>query len=478
MKLADALRAPRHRESAGAAWWRHAGWALLAPLVVYGVFAFRDLAVPGLYMDAVNPDYQAAWLVRGSRVIPDWTFPDNAIAGWYRLPLLNSLYGGNTPAYLGLLFFTVAGFGVESVRIFHALLGALVLCAFWWGLRQWRVPKAWVAAVLCVLAADPTFVFGWRTQFYLQMFPLLFLALGLGLLGRHQADAGDARKEYRTLFLAGALLGFSAYGYFVFAFHAAAAIAVYAHAAGWRQGRLAAVGLPLVAGAAAGWLPYAYAHFSIVQQAGLPSYLQELRNLQSTYGVIDAGQGGFLARAEAVAQRIGHMVRARGITHAVLASDTRHGLAAQCTALVLWSGPFLLAAAWFTRRNRPVVLGGDPVGAWLLLCTVLAAMLGLHLVFGFAIGRPLGLQHYIMLLPVLYTLVLVPLAILIARPEAAAGRAPRSLAVLGAAAVLATANATSSATFAGRLSASGGVGLYSDATNALAAEVRKLPAGT
>lgn len=454
--------------------------SLLLPLVLYAMFAFREILLPGLYMDSVNPDYQAAWLVRGNRDIPAWLFPDNVIAGWHRLPLLNSLYGGNTTAYLGLLFFTVTGFSIESVRIFHSVLGAGVLCALWWCLRQWRLPTLPVAAVLAALALDPTFVFAWRTQHYLQLFPLIFLACGLGLLGRHHGTPGDGRTEYRTLFIAGALLGFSAYGYFVFAFHAVSAIALYAYAQGWRRDRLLLIGPPLVAGAAAGWLPYVYAHVSIVLQIGFSSYLGELRNLQTAYGVIDQAQG-VLGRVLAVAERLGYLVRGRSLSHGVFRNGTGWDLSAVLTATYFGSGPLLFAAAWF-RLRLAGAKGGIGVGRpWFLFATLLFGSVCAHLVFGLAIGRPLGLQHYVILLPMLYLLPFVGGAALVAvRPQAGSSpwRTTLRLPMLAVAAALAISNLAASGSFLQRLKATGGTGLYSDAINELVAAVNDLQPGT
>ena len=36
----------------------------LFPCLVFSIFGFKDLGLPGLYMDSVNPDYMAAWMQR------------------------------------------------------------------------------------------------------------------------------------------------------------------------------------------------------------------------------------------------------------------------------------------------------------------------------------------------------------------------------------------------------------------------------
>lgn len=89
-------------------------------------------------MDSVNPDYIVAWLLRGDHHIPGWIYTDNYLAGEYNFPIMNSLYGGNITAYIGLFFFRVFGFGLEQVRIFHAFLGMLLLLSVFWGAKNGR----------------------------------------------------------------------------------------------------------------------------------------------------------------------------------------------------------------------------------------------------------------------------------------------------------------------------------------------------
>ena len=186
-------------------------WLLVIPLIIYTFIAFREIGLPGLYMDSVNPDYMAAWLLRGNHHIPVWIFPDNYFAGTERYPLLNSLYGGNITAYLGLIFFKITGFGLVEVRVFHALLGMLMLVSLSWCLHKWKFPHFASSFALCLLAIDPTFLFAWRSQYYLQLVPVIFMSIGLGLLGEHYQRIKLGFNGYHHLFFGGIFLGFSAY---------------------------------------------------------------------------------------------------------------------------------------------------------------------------------------------------------------------------------------------------------------------------
>src|SRR5664279_3129088 len=81
----------------------------LAPLAVLGVlFVFAcavawHVELPGLYMDAVNPDYMVVDLINGpADASPAWYLPGNMLAG--RIPLLTSIYHGTSQVWYALPF--------------------------------------------------------------------------------------------------------------------------------------------------------------------------------------------------------------------------------------------------------------------------------------------------------------------------------------------------------------------------------------
>lgn len=462
-----------------------AKWGWILPLVAFGILALRDPAVPGVYMDAVNPDYLAAWLLRGDLVMPAWIYPDNYLAGQFKYPLLNSLYGGNIPAYLGLLFFGLSGFGLEQLRLFHALFGAILLISVYVALRRWRVAPWAALLAVTLLALDPNFVFAWRTQFYLQLVPAIFLFAAIGLLGRDFAQRGMGAGSGWRLWVAGVCLGFAAYCYFIYAFHAAAVVIIYAvtlrrRPSPWR------IALPLVFGTMVGWSPYVYAHVSIILDAGFDGYVEMMRGLQSTYGVIDNGQGGALSRMHEVWVRLARLFGGSGIHGQILGTSATSASLTWLHAALLVSGP-LIALGGFLSRRRGAVSGPARPGAVFdgetpdmasaaMLVRLMLGLLVAHLVLAFGIGKPLGLQHYIPFVPVVYAALAAGLAWAAGAGPAAshAARSPllrNAMLITGGAAVML--NVALSGQFMRNLSAHGGAGLYTDAINVAAERLKR-----
>lgn len=356
-------------------------WQVWAALAVFLVVSLRYIELPGLYMDSVTPDYIASWLLAKQGEQPAWIYPDNILAGPYRLPLLNSLYGGNVVAYIGLVFFQCFGFSISSVRLFHVFLGGGLIVAFVFALMQLRV-RRWVALVFGVtLACDPTYVLAWRTQYYLQLFPLFFFFLSIALLCRE----ADKAVKGKAIFISGLLLGLAAWSYFIFAIYAAVVICWFRFSDADVRSRNMTKFLAL--GFAVGVCPYIYAHLSIIIHQGWEGYLSTLRGLQTAYGVVDRDQG-LMARIAHVANRLYGLLGGRDIETQVFGS----GEVAMCLPAL----GFLLVFGWAVA-----------VGIWMWMArrrwSGIAGLLGVifltHLAFGLIVGKPLGLQHYIMLIP-------------------------------------------------------------------------------
>lgn len=447
-------------------------WLLVIPLIIYTFMAFREIDLPGLYMDSVNPDYMAVWLIKGSHHIPSWLYPDNYF-GHY--PLLNSLYGGNITAYLGLFFFKIAGFGLVEVRVFHALLGILVLVSMSWCFHKWKVPRFASSVALCLLAIDPTFLFAWRTQYYLQLVPVIFLSIGLGLLGEHNQRINSGFDGRRHLFFCGIFLGFSAYCYFIFAFYAAVIVAVYINYCRHKL-PLNRVAIPLIAGTALGWLPYFFAHVSIILNTNFNVYLEDLRILQTNYGVGVESQGGFIDRVHIVSERLGYLVAGRSLQINVFGNGTSSSFVSILHFLTLFGGTifFLIySIVGLIRQSKPVISWNEtPLR---LYATMMIAIIVVHLVFGLIVGRPLNLQHYVMLLPVLYTMTAIAIvclwdSLVFLRQFIDVSRGIMVAFCLG---MIAT-NFSLSWGIIDRLKQTGGVQMYSDAINVLAAHIQTL----
>lgn len=457
-------------------------WLLTIPLAVFGFFAFRNMGLPGLYMDSVNPDCQAIWILRGNLHIPAWIFPDNYFAGPYKFPLLNSMYGGNITAYLGLLFFQLTGFGLENVRVYHALLGLFVLSSLFWCLSKWKISPIASAIALSLLALDPTFLFAWRTEYYLQLVPVIFVALGLGLLGihwgrRHLPSTTKANRN--LLFCAGFLFGFAAYSYFIFAFYAF--VIAMAYVGTMRvHSSIRQVAIPLIGGTAFGWLPFLYAHVSIILNTNFQTYLEMLKGLQTTYGVVDQAQGGIVGRLYFVWERFSYMIAGHSIQMKMFGNWVGSPLVKVLHFTILTIGPVICLVFLFRHKMRSgaKVIHNDE-SPKILFMKLTGAILIIHLFVGIIIGRPLNLQHYVMLLPVLYAMgaiaadYVIQASVAIGRLKSIA-RPGLSVLVVG---LLAT-NFSLSSDFEGRLKQTGGQELYSDVINVAASHIKRLHADT
>jgi len=454
-------------------------WIYFVPILLFAILGLKDLMLPGIYMDAANPDYHAAYMMRGDVPAPSWTYPDNYL--FRKFPLLNSLYGGNFAAYPAIAFFAALGHGIAQFRIYHVLLGVVLLVCLMWCLRKWQTPRRAVALVACVLAVDPTFLFSWRTQYYLQLVPLIFFFLALGLLAQWHADAAVAKRSNARYWWAGIFLGFAAYCYFVFAFYAAAIILALAFQMrrSWNWGMITA----LLLGTLIGWLPYVYAHLSIILNMGMHGYLDQLRGLQTTYGVVNATQS-FSDRWHTVIDRILFLRSGSTIEEMIFAGARVSPIAKTIGGVVLGAGPLL----WLCFRLWPRRAAAD--GA--IVVAPKRVMLGdalflvfiSHLVLGIIVGKPLSLQHYIMLLPLAYVM------LALAWPARGAGstsggevrydglrRAANFALVLMCVGMLVF-NFSLTRKFGERLVQEGGAGMYTEAINVAITQLATEPRDT
>jgi len=71
-----------------------AWWPFLAVIAAYAAVALQQITLPGVYMDAVNPDYMAVSVLnRHGEPITAWLLPGNYLA--QRYPVLISFYHGS-----------------------------------------------------------------------------------------------------------------------------------------------------------------------------------------------------------------------------------------------------------------------------------------------------------------------------------------------------------------------------------------------
>src|SRR5437868_15479429 len=86
--------------------WRW--WPFLFVVAAYAVVALQQITLPGVYMDAVNPDYIAIGLLHSrGEVNVLWLMPGNW--AWNRAPLLVVFHHLSQQMWLGLSFVWLFG---------------------------------------------------------------------------------------------------------------------------------------------------------------------------------------------------------------------------------------------------------------------------------------------------------------------------------------------------------------------------------
>jgi hypothetical protein len=193
-------------DRASARWDRKVAYFLAAILLAYLVGAFSYIDLPGLYMDAVLPDYLSARTVNPEIDNPVWAIPSATI------PLIGGPYHGVQTYYLTTLVSSVFGFNIFSLRLGYAIWGGLALLALHFVQRSHGHHLTLSLLIVGFAATDITLITSLRTQYFIQIsgLPFLFLALAFGDYARLSPS--------RRLILSGFFLGFATYCYFVYFF--------------------------------------------------------------------------------------------------------------------------------------------------------------------------------------------------------------------------------------------------------------------
>lgn len=420
-----------------------AGWALA--LGVFWLCALRNVELPGLYMDAVNPDYLFARWLNPQLHNPVWMIPSGSI------PLLGNLYHGMQTLYLGVLTYGVLGTSVVSARVTHALYGSLIVLLTWLILRRVSGRHGLATVLATALAADMAFIGSFRTQAYIILAGQVWMMLALWLAVRSAQEQAPSRW---LLALSGMGMGLAVYGYFVFLFFLPP-VAILAVLGPGRQAmgrRLLAWG----AGFVVGMLPYVVGYIGLaVALGGMGPLLEWMRNvlglLAPTVGHETYGQG------------LGHVLgyawwglAGLGNEQMMIGEAVSFSLAGWRAGLVALAEAVCLLGALLEWKQRPrlarVLLGGAALPV---------AYIGLAAGF----GSRLDVHHFSVLVAVGYLLLGLGLCWLALRlPQ---GRWLRCAAAVLAASLLVV-NVTQQNRFHARLVETGGVGMSTDALPALA----------
>ena len=177
--------------------------SLIFLMLIFWAGVLREVNLPGIYMDAVNPDYLAAQTLYPGIQNPSWKIP-TAI-----FPILGNLYHGVQNYYIDLAIFNVLGISVTSIRIAQAVFGATIVALLYF-LGVLITRNRFVSfTTAALLATEIAFLASFRTQFYIILGAETWLFASLVAM-HNGRRAGD--------FLSGVFYGLSIYSYFVMGF--------------------------------------------------------------------------------------------------------------------------------------------------------------------------------------------------------------------------------------------------------------------
>ena len=462
MNAATSSRALNHSASAslGARIAAHAPALVVAAALIVYAFAYAiDWRLPGLYMDAVNPEYIIPGIF--DPTAPGhhpWILPGNMILG--RFPLFTGqIYHGSTQIYFALPLMALFGVDVGTLRIAQGTAGFLIVLLLALFMRRGDAPakSAIAAAALVPLALDPSFVVALRTQAYSCLFPMMLLLGAMLLLRGWQAK----RWPWLRLFASGALFGLSVFSYFIFAFFFPALVWLFlsererksprdfGYAALWLFGCLVGY-FPLIAGL-------------IRVGEAMNGYKPMLRWLHSHSDSLHplADDGGAIDRVRTMSFYARGVLTGRWPWLMVLqhhAGDFTGSLKA--ALLVLVPIGTLIAGRALPRDDRRAIAMPLAFVASFIACASI-------------FGNRLNGHHYTTILPFLYAAFGAACAVTWTRPRESRLARPVSAAGIALLAVLAVMNAFNLAHFHRDLEASGGAAMYSDAIDRFSHGVAK-----
>jgi putative flippase GtrA len=214
----------KQRPALSQGWQRHLSrqdWMALAVLqVLFWFCQLYNASLPGLYMDAANPDYLAASVLNPSLTNPIMLFPTALF------PVLGSPYHGVQNFYLGLPIFAVMGFNMLALRIAQGLFGAGIIAVIYLVTKRITASTLIALGVAAGLATDLAFIASFRTQNYIVISGCFWLLCAFYLL--FNADKDQSSGTHRRLFYSGLCAGLAVYSYFVFMFFLPAFVALIA----------------------------------------------------------------------------------------------------------------------------------------------------------------------------------------------------------------------------------------------------------
>lgn len=444
--------------------------ASVLALTLFAAAYLRDLGLPGLYMDAINPEYLIPGILEPPQPLA-YIVPGNHLGG--RFPLLTgTVYHGSAQLYAALPFLAIFGSDLIVFRVFQLMVGGVILALLLRMSASGAVGSKRVIAVGAAgaVALDPSFVLALRTQAYSTIFPLLLLLGSVLLLQAWR----DGRRPWLRLVASGILFGLAVFSYFIFAFFFPALLWLVLrrpHPGGERRTWSAA--FLWLAGSVVGYAPLICGMLLMRNElGGWPELMAWLRETGAQLQVTQ-DRTGLLGRIDTVVADSGRVLTGEWPWLMIL-GRSRVDLIDSAKAGILVAIPLVvLVARRFSSR-----------GQWRPLLMPIALLVSFH-AGALAFGSRLDGHHYTAVLPLVYVAfaygcaVLWPSGFSVGRNSLTVSphNVARVVLVLGAISMVAVTNGLAQQRFHRDLVATGGVRLYSDAIDRFGREVRRQDPG-
>ena len=357
---------------------------LLAPLVLFGLFSigiFKNIHLPCIYWDAVNPDYLAAKILAGSNYISN--FPP-----WDAFPVLGNWYHGVMHTYFGLIFFNIFGFSVFSLRVAHAVFGFAILLISHTILSKGTGSRAFSLLFMGIFALDPAFVFAFRTQNYITMSPAFFLLFSVYLLltVSVSTESVTTPRAGSKFIWSGVFAGWSFYGYFIYIFFLPAFLVMIAMLSKKFSRSFFQTTLVWLIGFATGAFLYFYGYAGLlVEYKGFSEFAKHASDLKIAGNQISILDRPYLSVMNAMSSLSGDYQY--GLIFGEKKSPTVHGTVKLTVLIILSAIPVVVL---FRRKLI------DDFHAYILLLIFSFFLVSLFF------GTRLAPHHMIPLLPLLY----------------------------------------------------------------------------
>lgn len=189
----------------------------LVMIIILGLFqVLRCIEYPGLYYDAINPDYLAVQVLYPQIKNPLWIVPHVG------LPLLGQLYHGTLTAWMHILAVGLTGSAtLLTIRIVNMVYVIGICWVCYLICKRTGVNRVITFSGIAVIMLSPQVYSFIRTQYYIKLPGVFLLFLSLYCL---IVFSSSKRGEGNLLVISGMLCGLAFYSYFIYLFYVPAMV--------------------------------------------------------------------------------------------------------------------------------------------------------------------------------------------------------------------------------------------------------------